>query len=109
VHSLDILASKDRVVVDDMLGGTDVRVGVGIELRGLVGEVEVDRVGPGEGDCSVLVADRVSGQRSLNSQKMRGMHMACLVPILSATFPRMTGMMAPPQTEETRKEAPRLV
>jgi hypothetical protein len=44
VHSLNILASKDRVIVDDMLTRADVRLGVGIELRGLVGEVEVDRV-----------------------------------------------------------------
>jgi hypothetical protein len=50
MHSLDVLASKDRVVVDDMFLRTDVRLGVCVELLGLVCEVEVDGVGPCEGD-----------------------------------------------------------
>jgi hypothetical protein len=50
MHSLDILASKDRVVVNDMLLRTDVRLGVSVQLLGLVCEVEVDGVGPCESD-----------------------------------------------------------
>lgn len=47
---LNVLAGKDRVVVDDVLSRADVGLGVGIELLGLAGEVEVDGVGPSEGD-----------------------------------------------------------
>jgi hypothetical protein len=53
-HRLHILARKDGVVVDGTLLDTDVRLGVCIELLGLVGEVEVERVGPCEGDCFLL-------------------------------------------------------
>jgi hypothetical protein len=56
VHSLDVLARKDRIVVDDVLS-TDVGLGVGIELGGLVREVEVDWVGPGESNCGRLVVE----------------------------------------------------
>lgn len=54
MHSFDILASKNGVIVDDVLSA-DVRLRVSIELSGLVREVEVDGVGPGEGDCDILV------------------------------------------------------
>lgn len=47
---LNVLAGKDRVVVDDVLSRADVGLGVGIELLGLAGEIEVDGVGPSEGD-----------------------------------------------------------
>jgi hypothetical protein len=109
VHGLNILASKNGVVVDLVLLDTNVRLSVGIELGSLVCEVEVDRVRPRESnyDWSALLIHFTNFRGNL--QKMRGMHMACLVPILSATLPRMTGMTAPPQTEETRKDAPRLV
>lgn len=43
VHSLNVLARKDRVIVNDVLS-TDVGLRVGVELGGLVREVEVDRV-----------------------------------------------------------------
>jgi len=42
-------------------------------------------------------------------KKLSGTIMAFRVPILSATFPRMAGMTAPPQTLATKKEAPRFV
>lgn len=48
VSNLDILASKNRVVVDDVLGSADVGLGVSVKLLGLASEVEVDGVGPGE-------------------------------------------------------------
>jgi hypothetical protein len=44
VRSLDILAGKDRVVVDHTLLLTNMRLRVGIELGSLVCEVEVDGV-----------------------------------------------------------------
>jgi hypothetical protein len=46
VHGLNVLASKNGVVVDLVLLHTNVRLGVGIELGSLVCEVEVDRVRP---------------------------------------------------------------
>jgi hypothetical protein len=42
VHGLNILASKNGVVVDLVLLDTNVRLSVGIELGSLVCEVEVD-------------------------------------------------------------------
>jgi hypothetical protein len=50
VHGLNILASKNGVVVDLVLLDTHVRLGVGIELGSLVCEVEVDGVRPRESD-----------------------------------------------------------
>jgi hypothetical protein len=50
VHGLNILASKNGVVVDLVLLHTNVRLGVGIELGSLVCEVEVDGVRPRESD-----------------------------------------------------------
>jgi hypothetical protein len=50
MHSLDILARKDGVVVNDVLLRTDVRLGVSVKLLGLGCEVEVDGVGPCESD-----------------------------------------------------------
>lgn len=46
VRSLDILAGKDRVVVDHTLLLTNMGLRVGIELGSLVCEVEVDGVRP---------------------------------------------------------------
>ena len=47
---LNVLAGKDRVVVDDVFRSSNVGLSVGVELLGLAGEVEVDGVGPSEGD-----------------------------------------------------------
>jgi hypothetical protein len=108
-RGLNVLARKNRVVVNDGIGA-DMRLGVCVELLGLGCEVEVDWERPvGKKLVHVSHAIRDRAPYHAKKKKMRGMHMACLVPILSATFPRMTGMIAPPQTEETRKEAPRLV
>lgn len=53
-HGLDVLGGDDRVLVDRALLDTDVRLGVSIELLGLVGEVEVERVRPSECDCGLI-------------------------------------------------------
>ena len=60
-HSLDILARKDRVVINSALLRGDVGVGVCIELLGLGCEVEVDGVRPGESEEDEGDAHGVSG------------------------------------------------
>jgi hypothetical protein len=47
---LDILARDDRIVINRTRLHADVGLGVGVELSGLVCEVEVDGVGPGKGE-----------------------------------------------------------
>lgn len=48
-HSLDVLAGKDRVIIDDAIDA-NMRFGVGIELLGLGGEVEVEWERPRESE-----------------------------------------------------------
>jgi hypothetical protein len=65
VHGLNILVGQNGVVVDLVLLDTDVRISVGIKLSGLVCEVEVDGVGPGECEEDQWDAHGVSGADSV--------------------------------------------
>jgi hypothetical protein len=61
VHGLNILASKNGVVVDLVLLDTNVRLSVGIELGSLVCEVEVDGERPRKSEEDQWNAHGVSG------------------------------------------------
>jgi hypothetical protein len=50
VHSLEILARKNRIVVNRILRNTNMGLSVSIELLSLGCEVEVDGVRPSEGE-----------------------------------------------------------
>lgn len=56
-HSLNILRSKDRIVIDHVLLGPDVRLSVSVKLLGLGCEVEVDGERPSEEDWRVLAIE----------------------------------------------------
>lgn len=107
MSGLGTLAGKNAVAINSTLLQSNGGCAVGIEFGALV-EVEVNRIRL-QPKSAYVSFNRTGGITQLIAKNARGIHMACLVPILSATLPRIAGPTAPPQTEATRKDAPRLV
>lgn len=61
MSSLNILAGKNGVVVNDILSSADMGLGVSVKLLGLAGEVEVDGVRPSESEEDERDAHGVPG------------------------------------------------